>query len=178
MTGRMEICLISTSKSSSSSRGPGSPCQANMLKSNCSSSAPKFTRCFFQTLIKPFCRAPRASVTMPALTALLLLGTWMWALLAQGAWKGQGALRGWILHCAGHPPDTAAAVKAPGQNLEVELEAFPGQKSPESSRAEPELVLLPPGRAHSTSLPSCSLAPAERSHTGTARAFNVILGKN
>lgn len=58
VTGRMEICLISTSKSSSSSRGPGSPCQANVFKSNCSSFAPKFTRCFFQTLIKPFCRPP------------------------------------------------------------------------------------------------------------------------
>lgn len=58
VTGRMEICLISDGKSSGSSRGLGSPCQANMFKSNCSFSAPKFTRCFFQTLIKTFCRPP------------------------------------------------------------------------------------------------------------------------
>lgn len=53
--GKMESCLISARKSSSS-RGPGSPCQANMFKSNWSFLAPKFTRCFFQTLIKPFCQ--------------------------------------------------------------------------------------------------------------------------
>ena len=68
-TGRMEICLISTSKSSSSSRGPGSPCQANMFKSNCSFFAPKFTRCFFQTLIKPFCRPPCTEAEMPSRAA-------------------------------------------------------------------------------------------------------------
>lgn len=63
----METCLISAGKSSSSSRGPGSPCQANMFKSNRSFLTPKFTRCFFQTLIKPFCRRLHCLPPVPGL---------------------------------------------------------------------------------------------------------------